>query len=314
MDLKNLITSGKKVKPINMIVHGEHGIGKTTFASNSDKPIFITGEEIEEIDAAKFPKCKSWNEFVDYLSWIRDSEHDYKTLVIDTLDSIESLLWKHILIEDGSEDMARAHGGYGKGYTLATQMFTEIRDEYLSRIRDEKGMNIVLLCHTTKNKFEDPLTQTSYDVYEMKLHKTGKGVGSYTVFAEWVSIIAFAKFEVFTVKDKSSEKRYAIGEGERVMHCTTRPAYDAKNRFDFPDDMPFTWKAIVQGVKNFYNKEKVESNPEIKALREEIIVMANKIKDTKLKESTLQNIESVGNDKERLLKAKKYIIGVVNGK
>ena len=306
-NLANLISTGKKIKPITMILHGVHGIGKTTFGTNAPKPIYITGEEIEEIDSAKFPKCTSWEDFTKYLTYIRDFNHDYKTLVIDTLDSIESLLWKHILKDDKSDDMARAMGGYGKAYTLATQMFTEIRDGHLSAIK-EKGINIILLCHSTKNKFEDPLTQTSYDIYEMKLHKNNKGSGAYPVFAEWVSIIAFANFEVFTVKDKKSDKNFAIGDGERRMFCTPRPAYDAKNRYNLDDELPLEWSAIQDGVKKFFANTQ---NPETEILKKEVFELAEKIKDDNLKETTIKNLKSIGNDTVRLQKAKSYILNAI---
>lgn len=308
--MKHLISKGRKQKPINMILHGVHGIGKTTFATESPNPIFVTGEEIEEIESAKFPKCESWDDYIKYLTYIRDETHDFKTLVIDTLDSIESLLWKKILQDDNSEDMARAMGGFGKGYTYATQRMTEMRDSFLVPIRDKKDMNIILLCHSTKNKFEDPLTQTSYDVYEMKLHKNGKGYGAYTVFAEWVSIIAFANFEVFTVTGKKDGKDYAIGEGERRMFLTPKPAYDAKNRFNLPDEMPLSFEGLKKLVDNFF---KSNTNPELESLKIELIQMVEKIEDEQLRDQTINNIKSVSNDIERLKSAKKYIQGVING-
>jgi len=305
--LKHLIQSGRKRKPINMLLHGVHGIGKSTFGASAPKPIFITGEEIEEVDADKFPKCETWGEFMDYLTFIRDEEHDYKTLVIDTLDSIETLLHKDILHEDGAKDMATACGGYGKAYSLATQKMIEMRDRFLVPIRDRREMNLVILAHSTKNKFEDPLTQTSYDVFEMKLHKNAKGHGAYNVFAEWVSIIAFANFETFIVKGKNSDKKYAIGEGERRMFVSPKPAYDAKNRFDLKDKLPLKWSAIEQGVNNFYGS----GNPELKEIKAEINELLGEITDEKLKASTVQNLKSVGDDIERLKKARNFIRGAI---
>lgn len=307
--MKHLITTGRSRKPINMLLHGVHGIGKSTFGTKAPNPIYVTGEEIEEIDAAKFPKCETFEDFLNYLKYLRDEEHEYKTLVVDTLDSIEALCWKKVLKEDGALDMARANGGFGKGYTYATELMMEMRDNYLVPIRDKKGMNIILLCHSTKNKFEDPLTQASYDVFEMKLHKNGKGVGCYTVFSEWVSIIAFANFEVFKVKDKSTGKDYAVGEGERRMFTTPKPAYDAKNRFNLEEELPLEWSAILDGVNAFYANTK---NPEVESIKIELRELVSKMTDEKLKEKTIKNIQAVGDDLERLKKAKDYILGVLN--
>lgn len=306
--MRDLITTGRTRKPETMLIHGVHGIGKSTFGTKAPNPIYITGEEIEEVDASKFPKCKNWDDFLSYSKFIRDEDHDFKTLVIDTLDSIETLLHNHILKEDGADDMARAMGGYGKAYTLATQLFQNYRDEYLVPIRENKKMVIILLCHSTKNKFEDPLNQTSYDVFEMKLHKSGKGVGVYTVFSEWVSIIGFANFEVYTVKDKTSEKRYAVGDGERVLHCTPKPAYDAKNRYNLPEELPFEYPALMAEIDKFWG---ANENPELIAIKNEINGLVAKISDETIKNQTIQNLKAVGNDLERLEKAKQYIKGVI---
>lgn len=306
--LRDLISKGRERKPINMILHGVCKIGKTTFASKSPKPIYITGEEIEEVDAAKFPKCKTFEDFIKYLKFVRDEDHNFETLVVDTLDSIEGLCWKEILAKDKSDDMARALGGFGKAYTLATQKMLNMRDEYLVPIRDKRNMNIILLCHTTKNKFEDPLTQTSYDTFEMKLHKNSKGIGCYTVFSEWVSIIAFANFKVFSVKDQSTGKDYAIGEGERRMFTTPKPAYDAGNRFNLEDEMPLEWGSIQHGVDSFYLDTK---NPEVESLKIEIFNMVERIQDEDIRLATIKNVKSVGDNLDRLKKAKQYIKGVI---
>ena len=305
--MKDLIQTGKKRKAVSLVLHGVHGIGKTTFGTKTPHPIFISGEENEEIESARFPKCKSWKEFLGYLTWVRDEQHDYKTLVIDTLDSIENLLWKHTLGEDRAEDMASARGGFGKGYTFATQLFTDMRDDFLVPIR-EKGINIVLLCHSAKNKIEDPLTLATYDKQELKLHRNGKGMGTYTVISEWVTIVLFANFVVHTVKDKNTTKEYAVGEGERRMFSAPRPAYDAKNRYGLPHALPLEWKVIEEGIDRYYS---MSTEDQLEIMRKEIIAMAMQIKDEALRKSTLTNIESVGTDKVRLEKAREYIQGVL---
>ena len=312
MSLANLVLSGRQRKPICAIIYGVHGCGKSTIASESDAPIFITAEEIEEVNAAKLPKCQTWNDVVKYAEMILKETHAYKTLVIDTLDSIETLLHKKILEDDNAKDMATAHGGYGKAYLIANQMLIDFRDKYLVPIR-EKGMNIILLCHSTRNKIEDPITQTAYDTHELKLQKSARGVGAYTIFSEWVSMILFMNFEIFKVKGDNTDKKFMIGEGERIIHCSPRPMYDAKNRFNFPDEMPYKkglgWKTIVALVDKFYAE--VDS-PETKLLTLQLNDMAGKIKDEKLKSSTLKNIESIGSDTARLEKARAFIQNVLD--
>ena len=300
MSLKNLVQSGSVQKPINMILHGVHKIGKTTFARKAPSPIFITGEEIEEVAEDKLPKCKSWDDVLKYTAMIRDEEHNYKTLVIDTVDSFQDLLFKKIVEEDKNDDMATARGGYGKSYTYAKEQMMKYRDEYLVPIRENKKMNIILLCHSTKNKVENPMTQSSYDMFEMKLHKNGRGDGIYTVFCDWVSIIAFANFEVHTVKDGG--KQYAVGEGERVMHLTPKPFYDAGNRFDLPDEMALDFPQMEKLINNFYNNEKSGD-----ILLKEVLEKAYRIKNEQTKQSVLARIDQIKGDEEGLKTALEFI-------
>ena len=57
-------------------------------------PIFVQTEDgLGEIDCAKFPLAKSLAEVNDELLALRDEEHDYKSVVIDSLDWLERLIF-----------------------------------------------------------------------------------------------------------------------------------------------------------------------------------------------------------------------------
>ena len=77
-----------------------------------------------------------------------------------------------------------------------------------------------------------------------------------------------------------------------------------------PEELPMEWSEIEKHVDAFYSKH---SDPELVELKKEIFEMTKKIKDKSLMDSTRENLKSIGNDKQRLLKARDYIKGVVNG-
>lgn len=265
MSLLNKIVSGKKELPITMILYGVPGIGKTTFAAGSDSPIFVTAEDIEEKDVPRFPKCKSYDEFISYLQTIRDEEHNFKTIVIDTIDSIEQLLWRKIMDESKSKSMAVALGGYGKAYEKAQHMFQEMVDDYLVPIRNNKGMNIIILAHTQKVKFEDPINFATFDQFDLQLHKRAR-----PIFTNWVSCVLFANYRVFRVDGKDGNQ-YAVGEGERLVYTQPKPAYEVvKNRFDLEDELPLSWTSFKEGVQAYYKK----TDP-MKTEKERLIDKAN---------------------------------------
>lgn len=85
MSLLQQVRTGKEAQPPRIMIYGSEGIGKSTFAASAPKPIFIQTEDgLGEIDCAKFPLVGSFDEMMNQLAAIRDEEHEYQTLVIDS--------------------------------------------------------------------------------------------------------------------------------------------------------------------------------------------------------------------------------------
>lgn len=231
MSILNQVITGKKKKAMNIMLYGVHGIGKTTFGSSFPKPIYIGAEENDDIDSARLPTVKTWKQFVDQLKAIRDDDHDFKTLVVESLDMLQQVAEKDILSTAGGKGMATAFGGFGRAYEKLQSNFINVRDDYLKPIRN-KGINIVILCHADKSKHEDPITASSWDHYRPSLHKKVA-----PVFQDWVSAILFANYKTYKAENEDG-KIYAEGQGERVIYCEERPSHIAKNRFKLPYEMP----------------------------------------------------------------------------
>ena len=86
------ITRGKESCPPRIFLYGQEGVGKSTFGGSAPNPIFIQTEDgLSEIEASKFPLAESYEEALRYLEAIRDGEHEFQTLVIDSLDWLERL-------------------------------------------------------------------------------------------------------------------------------------------------------------------------------------------------------------------------------
>ena len=304
--MKHLIQRGRVIKSLAVLVHAEHGEGKTTFGAKTPNPIIIRGEDMDEVAEDKFPKCVSWEDFIEQLTWVRDNDDEHNTLVIDTLDSIESLLHKHILETDSNEKatMATARGGFGKAYDEAAEKMLKIRDNYLDPIRNS-GKNVLLLCHTMRYRVEDPNLQISYERFEPKLHSKRNGMGVRSVFTEWVSIIGFGAMEKVKSIDSAGKERL-FSDGTRLLYCRPKPHIAAKNRFDLPDSIPLSWQALKKNVDDFYSKNE---NPEVKEIKNELRELVVQINDEELKNTTIENIKGAGDDLKRL----KAAVGFVQG-
>jgi len=90
------ISIGKKISPLKAIIYGDNGIGKTTFAASAKNPIIVDLEgNCNHIEAPK-QRITSLDELEELLNALMAQDHDYKTLVIDSLDSLEVLISEKI--------------------------------------------------------------------------------------------------------------------------------------------------------------------------------------------------------------------------
>ena len=238
------IKKGKERKPPRLFLYGTPGIGKSTFAASMPDPIFVQTEEgTDEIDCAKFPLARSFNEVHDQLASLYSEPHDYGTVVIDTADWLERMIWDDVAERESKKTIADI--GYQNGYKIALKWWDEIIRQ-LSVLRD-RGMIVCVLAHSKTEKVEDPEHPT-YTQYSPKLHKD-----AYAKLNEWSDAVLFAHRRVSVRKDKNGggERNLAsaIGGDERRMRCVGSPTCIAKNRYGISEDLPLSWPEFVNCVK-----------------------------------------------------------------
>ena len=235
------IISGPQPGPRRLLCYGTPGIGKSTFAAGAERPVFIPTEDgLNEIDCHRFPMATSLAQVLDALASLYQEDHGFKTVVIDSLDWLERLIWAEVCLKrnvPSIEDIA-----YGKGYTFALSHWRDVLDG-LSALRNERGMTVVLLAHAKVERFENPETE-SFDRYAPRLHKT-----ACAMVIEWCDEVLFANYKVFTKATDEGFNRtrvQGIGTGERILRTSERPAHIAKNRLCLPDELPLDWRALSE--------------------------------------------------------------------
>lgn len=238
----------KKSKPPRILIYGPQKIGKSTFGANADRPVFIQTEDgLDGLNCPAYPLASSYGEVMGYLTELATQEHDFKTVVIDSVDWLEPLIWAQVASENGKKNIEDI--GYGKGYMMAIDLWREYLTA-LNYLREEKEMTIVQIAHAEIKRFENPETD-SYDRYHIKLHKAASAL-----LAEHSEIILFANYFVGIRKEKggfNKEKAKAIGGEERILYAEERPAFIAGNRYGLPAEIPFDkegsyWGVIAQNV------------------------------------------------------------------
>ena len=245
MKLLEKVMSGKTPAPRRVMLYGTHGIGKSTFASSAPNPVFLQTEDgLGEIDCDKFPVATTFHEAMKGLSELYTEPHPYQTVVIDSLDWLERLIWAEVCRKRNVESIEDI--GYAKGYIFALTQWREFL-EGLTALRADRGMTAILIAHARIERFENPETE-SYDRYVPRLHKLAAAV-----VQEWCDEVLFATYRVHTKQNDEGFNRkrtQGIGTGERIIRTQERPAHVAKNRLNLPEELPLDWNAYAYYLNN----------------------------------------------------------------
>lgn len=251
MSWMSKVHRGKAAKPPRILLYGVEGIGKSTFGSLAPKPIYIQTEDgLDEIDCDKFPLATTYNDVVGALAELRAEQHDYESVIIDSLDWLERLVWDKLCAENGVNSIEKVDGGYSKGYTHALTYWREIVD-HLNVLRNGRGMVVLLIAHSKVERFEDP-ESSPYDRYSPRLHKHAAAL-----ISEWCDAVLFATRRIRTQSEDAGFNRkrtiaHAIGKdgGERILRCVGGPTCVAKNRYGITEELPLSWPAFIQALSN----------------------------------------------------------------
>jgi hypothetical protein len=254
MSLLSRVQRGRSPMPPRILVFGTEGIGKSTFASHMPKPIFVQCEDgLSQIDCDKFPLATSFRDVHEALIELHGQEHHYQTIVVDSLSSLERLIWDAVCKDFGVKSIEKADGGYAKGYVHALVYWRQIVD-LLDALRINKGMAVVLIAHAKVEKFDDP-ESSAYDRYSPRLHKHASAL-----ICEWADGVLFAtrKFRTQTEDagfNRSRTVAHAIGKegGDRVLRCVGGPSCIAKNRFGIAEDLPLSCAALMTAIANHHS-------------------------------------------------------------
>jgi hypothetical protein len=240
-DLKSIRKNDTMAAP-RIMVYGVEGIGKSTFGAGAPNPIYILTEDgLGSLTVNHFPLATSFQDVMDAITTLYKENHAFETVVIDSLDWLEAIIQREIEQKYDAKDLA-----YGKGSLIAAEKWREILDG-LNALRNDKGMAIILIAHTTIRRFDSPEVEP-YDRYQPKLQER-----SNAVVREWCDAVLFANYKTIVKKDDvgfNQTNNRGISTGERLLFTSERPAYMAKNRYNMPESIPLSWDAFEQAISN----------------------------------------------------------------
>lgn len=229
------LNSTKSDKPPIVLLYGVDGVGKTTLAAEWPDPIYLQtqGENPpSNVELVSPGVVESYDEMVGLMTELLTEDHDRKTVIIDSLDGFEKLVWAKTCERCGFESIETP--GYGKGYIETDQEWHNFIDGTIAL--KQSGIAVVMLAHPEIVRFDSPTTDP-YSRYTPKLHKRANGF-----IREKADVVAFMNYRT-TIKEKevARQKTVAHGEGggDRQIHLEERPGFMAKNRYQMPSNIQY---------------------------------------------------------------------------
>lgn len=231
-------------RPAIVTILGDSGLGKTSLACTFPNAIVVRAEDglasvPEDQRPDAFPTITKVDDVWDQLMGLLKEEHEYKTLILDSVTALERLFIQHVIDSDpkNPRSINQAMGGYGAGLAAVATMHQRVR-KACGLLNERKNMNIVFVAHADTETVELP-DQDPYTRYSMRLGKR-----SVAPYVDDSDVVGFIKLQTFTTGD--GDRKKAMSDGTRLLVCYATASNISKNRFGIEEDIVFE-----QGVNPF---------------------------------------------------------------
>lgn len=260
------LASVKKATPQAPVltIIGFPGVGKSTLGSTFPNAIFVQAENAtsvfehlpEDKQPSFFPVLpapsaqKNIRPSEVLLAQLRElitEKHDFKTVVIDAVTTLDMLLQNEVVEFDadnngnptGVKDIAGACGGFHRGYLAVAALHSKIRNA-CEHLRN-RGIAVVFLAHSGISKVKNRPDAEPYSTWSLDMHEASRRI--YVNTSDAVLYLKSREFVMGSDKDrKGNIKQYGrmTDTGERVLITASEGTIgyvDAKNRYRIPQEL-----------------------------------------------------------------------------
>lgn len=255
------LNNTRVIKPPKAIIYGPNGAGKSHTIGWANCPAIADLEgniswlphpELGPNQVFHKQRITHFDGIDNFIQALLREDHPFKTVVIDSLDAVFSLVMKKARAKYGSDPQ------YGADHKFCANEMT-LLCKNLDDLMERKKMTIILLAHAKVKTLNNPLAE-KYDRWETTLSEA-----TFRVFLDWSSCIFLALPE-YAVRegppDKPGKKAASKinSEGiQRWFYTSGNAACFAKNTYNLPERIPMNtrndWNAMLDMMRKSFERK-----------------------------------------------------------
>lgn len=249
-------------RPPIITVIGDAGTGKTSLAATFPNPIVIRAEDgVTRIDRSlerpdAFPSLTEAGQLWDQLMALLNEDHQFDTLVIDSVTKLEELFVREILDKDQrAKGINQALGGYGNGPAAVAAMHARVR-KAAGLLNERKSMAVIFIGHADLETMRLP-DSDDYQRYSLRLMP--KSIAPYVDDVDLVALVRLTS----ALRGDEGERKKVVSDGSRELVCHATAASVTKNGLGITAPLDFepgsnplaSYLGIPEGLNRIKVKE-----------------------------------------------------------
>lgn len=223
------------------LVYGQPKVGKSTFAAQFPDALFFECEPgLSELSVYKVPTY-NWSDVLDACKLVAAGDHNFKTIVIDTVDNAFKYCSDHVNAKHGVE--YEGDLGHGKGWSFVKNEWHRV----LTRLAS-LPYGLVLISHAADKRIE---TRTGeYTKTQPSLPDRAR-----QVVLGLVDMILYCD----TVPRKDANGNVTV---HRVIRTKPHPTYEAGDRTGrLPETLPLDYAAFAGCFRKLSTQSRTLATP-----------------------------------------------------